>query len=177
MTVQRPRLPREVLARAEEGYDRWSPGRGGTYSGVESKRSVSSRPGELRRRVHEAARRDAVPVRPEVRLRERGTADSRAGASVARVTIYAPRGTAASAAYSRVHGRGRVVHVHERRGNVIGRTEERSCVCAPLGGRTKSRRLAIRADVRCECKSGMTVVKRVPCRIYARDASANGQQE
>jgi hypothetical protein len=50
-------------------------------------------------------------------------------------------------------------------------------VRAPLGGRTKSRRLAIRADVRCGCKSGMTVVKRVRSRIYSRDASANGQQD
>jgi hypothetical protein len=112
--------------------------------GVETNRSMSSSPA-ARRRVHDVARRNAVPVRREVRLRERGTADSGVGVSSARVTIYAPRGTAASTAHSRVHGRGRVVYVHERRGIVIGHTEERSCVRTPLGERTNSGRLAIRA--------------------------------
>jgi hypothetical protein len=176
-TVQRPRPAREVLARAEQGDDHWSPGRGGTDSGVGSKRSVSSSPAERRRRNRDAARRNAVHVRREVRLREREIADSGAGVSSARVTMYAPREATASAAHSRVHGRGRVIDVQERAGYVLGRMEERSYVRAPLGGRTNSPQRAIRAGVRCGCKSDRTVEKRGPPRVYARDASISGQQE
>jgi hypothetical protein len=104
-------LLREEQAHAEQGKDRWSPGCDGTDSGVGSKRSASSRPAARGRRVRDAARRDAVPFRREVRLRERGTADNRAGASGARLTMYASRGPAASTAYSRVHGRERMVYV------------------------------------------------------------------
>jgi hypothetical protein len=82
----------EVLARAEQGIDRWSPGRSSTDSGVASKRPMSSRPAARRHHVRDAARRDAVPVRREVRLRERSIANSGPGVSSARVTMYAPRG-------------------------------------------------------------------------------------
>jgi hypothetical protein len=147
-----------LASRARSANGRCAYGRS-RDAGVGSKSPASSRSAERGRRVRNAACRNALPVRREVRLRERGIADSRASASGARVTIYAPRGSAASIVHFRVHGCGRVVYVHERRGNVIGRTEERSCVHAPLGERTNSGRLAIRAGS-CGYKSGRTAARR-----------------
>jgi hypothetical protein len=88
---------------------------------VESKSSASSSCAARERRVRDVARRNAVPVRREVRLRERSIANSRGGASVARVMMYAPRGVTASVAHPHVHGRERVVYGQERRGYVLGR--------------------------------------------------------
>jgi hypothetical protein len=56
--------------------------------------------------------------------------------SGARVTMYAPRGATASTVHSRVHGCEDMIDVHERRGDVLGRTEERSCGRRLAEGRT-----------------------------------------